>query len=76
VEPSFLRINPELGISAKDKLYLQDLPLGGAKQFLKTIFDTSKEVSITGMDIKVVNASNSFQAIPIYLMHISLDLSV
>jgi hypothetical protein len=28
------------------------------------------------MDIKVVNASNSFQEIPIYLMHISLDLSV
>jgi hypothetical protein len=26
------------------------------------------------MDIKVVNASNSFQAIPINLMHISLDL--
>jgi hypothetical protein len=28
------------------------------------------------MDIKVGNASNSFQAIPINLMHISLDLSV
>jgi hypothetical protein len=28
------------------------------------------------MDIKVVNASNSFQAILINLMHISLDLSV
>jgi hypothetical protein len=26
------------------------------------------------MDIKVVNASNSFQATPINLMHISLDL--
>jgi hypothetical protein len=38
------------------------------------MFDTSKEVSITGMDIKVVNASNSFQATPINLMHISLDL--
>jgi hypothetical protein len=28
------------------------------------------------MDIKVVNASNSFQATPINLMHISLDLNV
>jgi hypothetical protein len=26
--------NPELGISAKDKLYLQELPLGKAKQIL------------------------------------------
>jgi hypothetical protein len=27
---------PELGISAKDKLYLQDLPLGRAKEFCKS----------------------------------------
>jgi hypothetical protein len=62
---------PKLGISAKDKLYLL---ISRAKHFLKLYFDTSREVSIKGMDFKVANASKGFQATPINLMHISLDL--
>jgi hypothetical protein len=59
---------PELGISAKDKLYLL---LSRAKHFFwKSHFDTSPEVSIKGMDFKVANASKCFQATPINLMHI------
>jgi hypothetical protein len=45
---------PELGISAKDKLYLL---MSRAKHFFgKSYFDTSPEVSIKGMDFKVANA--------------------
>jgi hypothetical protein len=45
---------PELGISAKDKLYLL---ISRAKHFCKLYFDTSPEVSIKGMYFKVANAS-------------------
>jgi hypothetical protein len=47
-EAIFLRITPELGINAKDNLYPQGLPLGKAKHFCKSYFDTSSEVSIKG----------------------------
>jgi hypothetical protein len=36
VEAILPQDKPELGISAKDKLYLQDLPLGRANQFCKS----------------------------------------
>jgi hypothetical protein len=52
VEAILPQDKPELGISAKDKLY----------------FDTSPEVSIKGMDFKVANALKGFQATPINLM--------
>ena len=72
VEAILPQDKPELGISAKDKLYLL---ISRAKHFFcKSYFDTSPEVSIKGMDFKVANASKGFQATPINLMHISLDL--
>jgi hypothetical protein len=42
------RSHPSSGINAKDNLYPQDLPLGKAKHFCKSYFDTSLEVSIKG----------------------------
>jgi hypothetical protein len=39
-------ITPELGLNVKDNLYPQDLPLSKAKQFCKSYFDTSSEVSM------------------------------
>jgi len=48
----------ELGISAKDKLYLL---ISRAKHFFcKLYFDTLPKVSIKGMDFKVANASKGF----------------
>jgi hypothetical protein len=44
VEVILSQDKPELGISAKDKLYLQDL--SRAKHFCKSYFDTPSEVSI------------------------------
>jgi hypothetical protein len=44
VESILPQDKPELGISAKDKLYLQDL--SRAKHFCKSYFDTPSEVSI------------------------------
>jgi hypothetical protein len=68
VEAILPKDKPELGISAKDKLYLL---ISRAKHFFcKSYFDTSPEVSIKGMDFKVANASKGFQATPINLMHI------
>jgi hypothetical protein len=44
VEAILPQDKPELGISAKDKIYLQDLSM--AKHFCKSYFDTPSEVSI------------------------------
>jgi uncharacterized pyridoxamine 5'-phosphate oxidase family protein len=68
VEAILPQNKPELGISAKDKLYL--LTSRAKHFFCKSYFDTSPEVSIKGMDFKVANASKGFQATPINLMHI------
>jgi hypothetical protein len=58
VEAILPQDKPELGISAKDKLYL-------LKSRAKHFFVNHILISIKGMDFKVANTSNGFQATPI-----------
>ena len=53
VEAILPQDKPELGISAKDKLYPQDLPLGRAKQFCKSYLINFAQIYYTDLRILI-----------------------